>query len=89
MRFSHCLLIRSGHKAERLTLVEIDVSGMSPHPELRGRLLELVELCKKFRLVSRPGGKLPLFLSCVSMKYFMLGVLIRVELSCICTTLDG
>src|SRR5215469_8441847 len=57
MRHAHGFFVRSGHEAECLALLEVDVGRVSADAELWSRFLQSVELCEKFRLRQLPMRK--------------------------------
>jgi hypothetical protein len=49
VRFAHGVFVRSGHKAERLAFLQVDMRSVSRDAKSRRRLLKRIELREKFR----------------------------------------
>jgi len=76
MRLADGLLVGAGHEAEGLPFLQIHMRGMTESAELFGGFLERVKLLEELFFAEFLAGKLPLFLSCVSMKYLTVMLLL-------------
>ena len=65
-------LIWARREAKGLAVLQIHMRGMTENIKLLGSLFERGKLVEELIFSELCAGKLPLFLSCVSIKYFML-----------------
>ena len=75
VRLADRFLVRPRHEAKGFALLQVHMRGVAEGAELVGRLVQRVEIVKELLFGQLFLGKLPLVLSWVSMKYFMVVLL--------------
>jgi hypothetical protein len=84
MSFADGCLVRSAHKAERFSRLQVYVGRMGERLELWGYLFQFVELREKLFVGQFAGGKTPLgFVMCVDEVFH------RAIMVCLLTALFG